>query len=206
MSGSTTPTPAQPQHEALCNNCGKCCYKKIIVGRSVFITPFPCEFLNTDTNLCTVYERRFELNPLCLSMEEGFKVNAFPEDCPYVPEMAPPKYKPARDDWNWAEEWDEFDKLADDLDVSAEMRAKVRARGPEAAPMYVETYARIQAERATPPQLWGSGSPNLIDLRSAGAPTEGVDDTPSLAALAAGTQKVRSARLDRVTRKKKSAE
>ena len=133
--------------EKLCNNCGKCCYKKIIVGRTVFITPFPCEFLDTATNLCTIYDKRHELNPLCLSVKEGMKVSAFPEDCPYVPEHAPKNYKPARDEWSWDGEWEQFDELADDLDVSIETRQRVRERGRHAPPMYVETNARIEAER-----------------------------------------------------------
>src|SRR5207249_782624 len=87
--------------ESLCSHCGKCCYKKIIVGRTVYISPFPCEFLDTQTNMCTVYDRRHEMNPDCLSMETGFKHSAFPTDCTYVPEMAPKNYKPAREDYNW---------------------------------------------------------------------------------------------------------
>jgi hypothetical protein len=131
------PPSDKPVDENLCNHCGKCCYKKIIVGRIVYITPFPCEFLNTDTNLCTIYDRRKELNPLCLSVPEGMKVSAFPKDCTYVPEHAPKNYRPAVEH-DWSSEWDGFDELADDLDVSPEMREKVRARGPDAPPMYVE--------------------------------------------------------------------
>ncbi|HEY3320928.1 MAG TPA: hypothetical protein VGP72_10725 [Planctomycetota bacterium] len=135
-------------HEQLCARCGRCCYKKIIVGRSVLITPFPCEHLDTDTNLCTIYYRRHELNGLCLSIEEGMKLSAFPAGCPYVDAKAPPGYRPARDDWDWAAEWDGFDELADDLDVSAKVRAIVRKRGPYAPPMWVETNARRQREVA----------------------------------------------------------
>ena len=162
------------EHEQLCNNCGKCCYKKIIVGRTVFITPFPCEYLDTDTNLCTIYDRRKELNPLCLDVEEGMKVSAFPEDCPYVAEQAPKKYKPARDDWDWKYEWDGFDELADDLDVKAATREKVRQRGPDALPMHVEAFAKIQARREAEAQMSWSG--RLVDLRR--------DQVPSLAAMA----------------------
>lgn len=130
-------TPVKPVDEKLCNNCGKCCYKKILVGRIVYITPFPCEFLDTATNLCTIYDRRKELNPLCLSVPEGMKVSAFPKDCPYVPEHAPKNYRPAVE-YDWSSEWDDFEDLADDLDVSPETRDKVRARGPFAPPMYME--------------------------------------------------------------------
>ncbi len=135
------------EHEALCTRCGKCCYKKVIIGRTVFITPFPCEFLDTDTNTCTVYDRRHELNPECLNMEDGIKHSAFPADCDYVPVLAPANYRPAQDKWDWDGEWDDFDGLADDLDVPKEVREKVRARGPHAPPMWVEANERIQREK-----------------------------------------------------------
>ena len=190
-------------HEQLCNNCGKCCYKKIIVGRTVFITPFPCEFLDTSTNLCTIYDKREELNPLCLTVEEGMKVSAFPEDCPYVPAMAPKNYKPARDDWDWKHEWDGFDELADDLDVKAETREKVRARGPYLPPMHVEAYAKIQARREADAQMiWGSQAQQIVDLRrpNAAAAIGPVEQTvPSLAAMAQErSDNAKQAKVDRV--------
>ncbi len=139
---------ASKPDERICNNCGKCCYKKLIIGRTVYITPFPCEFLDTATNLCTIYERRHELNPQCLSVEQGLKVSAFPEDCPYVEQCAPPKYKPARENWNWAREWVDFDEIAEDLEVSPETREKVRSRGPNAEPMYIAVFKRTEQQRA----------------------------------------------------------
>ncbi len=153
--------PQKPVDEKLCNNCGKCCYQKIMVGRIVYITPFPCEFLNTDTNLCTIYDRRKELNPLCLSIEEGMKVSAFPSDCPYVPEHAPKRYKPAVEH-DWGQEWDDCDSLADDLEVSKEMREKIRARGPNARPMWEE--AKV---------------PNLIALAKGEHPAAAADESSS---------------------------
>ena len=140
------------QHESLCNHCGKCCYQKIIVGRKVYLTPFPCEYLDTQTNMCTVYDRRHELNPDCLSIEVGMKYSAFPEDCPYVPELAPKNYKPARTDYDWKAEWDDLDEIAEDLEVSKQALEAVRARGPDARPMYDEAFERIQA------------TPSLVDL------------------------------------------
>lgn len=183
----TAESSSPATHEQLCNNCGKCCYKKIIVGRTVFITPFPCEFLDTSTNLCTIYDKRKELNPLCLTVEEGLQVSAFPADCPYVPAMAPKNYKPAREDWNWEHEWDGFDELADDLDVKAETREKVRARGPYVAPMHVEAYAKIQARREADAQMiWGAKAQTIVDLR----PAQEEQSTPSLAELAKKSAKI----------------
>lgn len=127
-----------PVDEALCKRCGKCCYKKILSGRTVHITPFPCQYLDVRTNLCTIYQRRHQVNHLCLTVPQGLWVNAFPADCAYVAVLAPPGYRPARDDWDWADEWDDFDGLADDLDVPPDVREMVRARGPHAPPLYAE--------------------------------------------------------------------
>jgi Fe-S-cluster containining protein len=159
----------KPVDEKLCNNCGKCCYKKIIIGRTVYITPFPCEYLDTATNLCSIYDRRHELNPNCLSVREGLKVSAFPEDCPYVPELAPKNYRPAREEWSWVDEWKTFDDLADDLSVSPETRQIVRARGPDAPPMYVEVNERVARERArqsapVQPPLIQDGAPGGMKI------------------------------------------
>ena len=133
------------QHESLCNHCGKCCYQKIIVGRSVYLTPFPCEYLDTNANMCTIYDRRHELNPECLSIETGLKHSAFPQDCGYVVYRAPKKYKPAREDFDWAAEWKDFDEIADDLEVPTQIRGLIRERGPDARPLYDEAFERIQA-------------------------------------------------------------
>ncbi|HYG73505.1 MAG TPA: hypothetical protein VEK08_00630 [Planctomycetota bacterium] len=198
---ATAATNSALSDEQLCNNCGKCCYKKIIVGRTVFITPFPCEFLDTKTNLCTIYDRRHELNPLCLSIADGMKVSAFPEDCPYVEKQAPRNYRPARDNWDWKNEWSGFDDLADDLDVSAETREKVRARGPDAPPMYVEAYARIQAQReaaGTSGMIWGKAPAAVVNMAHGGEESA-AGQTPRLAELAKGKgAKRRSETLEKV--------
>lgn len=73
------------EHEAKCNNCGKCCYKKIKFSDDLIVaTKDPCEHLDTDTNMCKIYNERHEKHPTCLSVEEGIKQKAMPEDCPYV--------------------------------------------------------------------------------------------------------------------------
>jgi len=89
--------PESPDHEALCRRCGRCCYEKLILDSHVFTTRAPCAFLDTRTNLCTVYDRRFEANPRCLSVEEGIRYGVFPADCPYVRDL--PDYHPAVDGW-----------------------------------------------------------------------------------------------------------
>lgn len=174
-SGQPIATNADAEHEALCTRCGKCCYKKVILGRTVFITPFPCEFLDTETNTCTVYANRYEKNPNCLPVVDAMRHNAFPADCGYVEAGAPAGYRPALDTWSWAHDWDDFDRWADDLEVSVSVREKVRARGPWAKPMWAEAFERIQSQQAQPSKV--------VDLREGalGRPQQ----APSLAALAA---------------------
>jgi len=70
--------------EALCRRCGRCCYEKLIVGRTVITTNIPCKYLDLKTRLCTVYEQRSEVNPSCIDVEQGLKMGVFPADCPYV--------------------------------------------------------------------------------------------------------------------------
>ena len=84
-----------PQHEALCRRCGRCCYEKLIIDGCVFTTDTPCEYLDTLTNLCTIYPRRHKINPLCLTVEQGIRYGVFPADCPYVKDR--PEYQPAEE-------------------------------------------------------------------------------------------------------------
>jgi len=43
-----------------------------------------CEFLDTKTNLCTVFKDRFKKNPNCLTAEEAREIRALPDECPYT--------------------------------------------------------------------------------------------------------------------------
>jgi len=78
----------------LCEKCGRCCYAKLIIDGEVVYTPFPCPHLDEETRLCTVYERRHEVNPDCLTVEMGIELGVFPADCPYVRDI--PGYVPPR--------------------------------------------------------------------------------------------------------------
>ena len=64
----------------------------------VFYTPYYCPYLDTETRLCTIYDRRHELNPHCLSVEEGIEIGVFPADCPYVADI--PDYTPPVEEWD----------------------------------------------------------------------------------------------------------
>ena len=87
--------------EGLCRRCGRCCYAKVIIGDEVCYTDIPCEFLDPATKTCTVYGRRFEANPDCLTVEEGIKARVFPADFPYVAGLD--GYRPPRTDSDPAE-------------------------------------------------------------------------------------------------------
>lgn len=83
--GSPVPNEA---HEALCRRCGRCCFHKLLIGDTVVYTDVPCPYLDIDSRLCRVYEKRHEVNPDCLTVEEGIKRGVFPADCPYVKGLA----------------------------------------------------------------------------------------------------------------------
>ena len=78
----------------LCEKCGRCCYAKLIIDGEVVYTPFPCPYLDPAARLCTIYERRHELNPHCITVEVGLRLGVFPADCPYVRDL--PDYVPPR--------------------------------------------------------------------------------------------------------------
>ena len=91
------PTQSDPSHEALCRRCGRCCYEKFIVDGHVFTTRTPCRYLDVKTNLCTIYEKRFQVNPHCLDIPGGIAFSAFPADCPYVRGRS--DYMPSEEGW-----------------------------------------------------------------------------------------------------------
>lgn len=78
---------ARRSWEDTCSRCGICCYEKGYVGGRIYINMrAPCRYLDTETRLCTVYEKRFKVCKDCI------KVNIFhalfsgqmPENCGYV--------------------------------------------------------------------------------------------------------------------------
>ena len=93
----TEPSSNTDDREVLCRRCGRCCYAKIVIDGEIVYLPFPCPYLDEDTRLCTIYERRHEVNPDCLTLEEGIRIGVFPADCPYVAGIE--GYKPPREKW-----------------------------------------------------------------------------------------------------------
>ncbi|MCD7733088.1 MAG: hypothetical protein LUH56_06575 [Oscillospiraceae bacterium] len=74
--------------DSLCTRCGKCCYTRSIGsdGKVRIHYDNPCEYLDTQTNLCRVYEERFKKCNHCgkLTLYTALFNTTLPEDCPYV--------------------------------------------------------------------------------------------------------------------------
>ena len=58
--------------EALCDGCGKCCYRKYIQGRGkrerLYYTRVACNLLDVNTGRCTHYVDRFKLESDCTKL------------------------------------------------------------------------------------------------------------------------------------------
>jgi uncharacterized cysteine cluster protein YcgN (CxxCxxCC family) len=81
--------------EALCKACGECCLEKIEDERgTIFYTMKPCRYLDVETRLCKVYDKRFAINPDCVKLtpELVSTLRWLPGDCGYVSarQEAPP--------------------------------------------------------------------------------------------------------------------
>ena len=73
-------------HEAKCHRCGDCCKIKVAVEGTTYQTSAACPFMSKDSNLCGVYENRFEVNPLCSPITALIKKGLAPAHCGYVSE------------------------------------------------------------------------------------------------------------------------
>ncbi len=101
---SAESTESTESTEALCLRCGRCCCKKLIVGETVFYTPFNCRFLGEPVEIdgrterrCIVYAERFRQNPRCRTAADGVRIGLFPADCPYAAGI--PDYVAPVEDW-----------------------------------------------------------------------------------------------------------
>ncbi|EIJ71412.1 MULTISPECIES: YcgN family cysteine cluster protein [Pasteurellaceae] len=58
--------------EALCDGCGKCCYRKFIEGQGkrerLYFTRIACNLLNCETGKCRDYQHRFEIEEDCTKL------------------------------------------------------------------------------------------------------------------------------------------
>ncbi len=74
--------------EEKCLRCGRCCYEKIEYEGEVYYTETPCEKLDTDTCLCTVYADRVSARPGCTPITSKIIARGvLPADCPYVADI-----------------------------------------------------------------------------------------------------------------------
>ena len=124
------PSRPDPAHEALCRRCARCCYEKLIVDGRVFTRRAPCPHLDVQTRLCAVYERRFQVNPRCLSVEQGIELGIFPASCPYVRGLR--GYRPSEEGWLEEEVVRRIERgdLRSGEEVLREMRRANRRREP----------------------------------------------------------------------------
>jgi uncharacterized cysteine cluster protein YcgN (CxxCxxCC family) len=74
--------------EETCKRCGICCHVKIRFLNKVYIDMSrPCKYLDTKTNLCTIYEDRLELQPYCKELYVVLESESMPSTCGYVEEL-----------------------------------------------------------------------------------------------------------------------
>ena len=71
-----------------CNTCpsnlrGMCCWFSYFDGTDNFVV-FPCKYLSKKTRRCTIYKKRFTINPKCMGIDEAYMMGGLPENCPYV--------------------------------------------------------------------------------------------------------------------------
>jgi len=73
--------------EALCKKCGLCCFEKdTSVFKAAIRLSLPCEYLERETGLCSIYEKRFELCLYCskVTLWHALFSPCLPEACGYV--------------------------------------------------------------------------------------------------------------------------
>ncbi len=72
----------------LCNHCGKCCYARSVGagGRVIIYYSDPCENLDTETNLCKIYEDRLRKCNHCgkVDLHTVLFNPTLPKDCAYL--------------------------------------------------------------------------------------------------------------------------
>ena len=80
----------QRKWDDLCTQCGQCCYRRDRVqGELVIDRSSPCRFLDTETQLCTVYESRLSTCANCkrLTVFHALFSPYLPDDCGYVEKL-----------------------------------------------------------------------------------------------------------------------
>ena len=82
----------EQEWEALCRNCGQCCFNKIIEDDgTIYATPIPCRYLDIINRTCKVYHKRFQTGEECIKLTPDLvrQVAWLPEDCEYIKKLRP---------------------------------------------------------------------------------------------------------------------
>jgi uncharacterized cysteine cluster protein YcgN (CxxCxxCC family) len=78
---------SREEWEKICDNCGKCCLLKLQDEDSdeIFYTNVICRYYDLDKCRCSVYEKRCELVPECVRLDENnvSKIEWMPKTCAY---------------------------------------------------------------------------------------------------------------------------
>jgi len=76
--------------EAICRQCGACCFEKVVDRHGRWHTSdIACRFLDVVSRRCKVYHKRFEVGEGCIKLTPEIVRDAdwLPEDCAYVQYM-----------------------------------------------------------------------------------------------------------------------
>lgn len=79
----------ESEWEALCDGCGKCCYRKYIQGRGkrqkLYYTRIACNLLDLETGKCGNYSERFNIETDCtkLTKKNLPDFHWLPDTCAY---------------------------------------------------------------------------------------------------------------------------
>jgi len=79
----------EEEWEALCDGCGKCCYRKILEGwgrhKRVYNTRVACNLLDTECGQCMDYPNRFKIQKECIHLtpKKTKDFDWLPETCAY---------------------------------------------------------------------------------------------------------------------------
>lgn len=79
--------------EDVCDRCARCCFERELTDEGEVIVNFacPCEFLDSQTRLCSVYDTRFSQCEGChkLTPFTVFFGGHLPDECAYVRTFMP---------------------------------------------------------------------------------------------------------------------
>jgi len=85
--GTAQAPMSDTEWEALCRQCGQCCFEKWVEGDgTIHPTTIACRHLDIHSRRCRVYDKRFEVGEGCVKLtpEVVETVQWLPEDCGYV--------------------------------------------------------------------------------------------------------------------------